>query len=270
MSTKAHQFFFENRIFDFRQFAEAMGNPEPSCRAMLSQHLKAGNIVRVKQNLYAAIPPGADSENYHIDPYAIISFLAKDAVIAYHTALQFYGLAYSVHFQQVFLSTEKIRDFKFRQDRFKVTQYPKSLPESQHFIFVDEIDHQGFIVRVTNQERTLVDTLDRINLSGGLEEVWRSLQNIQKVNIDNVIEYALLLNNATTIAKVGFYLRLRQKDWEIAESYFDQLKAQLPRSTHYLDRANRANGKYIKEWHITVPKELIEQGWEEQLDIGDI
>jgi len=270
MSSKAHKFFFEHKIFTFAQFAEAMANPVPTCRVMLNRHLKNGNIVHIKQGLYASIPSGADAERYPIDPYAIISLLTEDSLIAYHTALQFHGIAYSVYFQHTFQSEEKIRDFQFRQDRFKVTKYPKSLPKSKYFIFSEEIDHHGFIVRVTQLERTLVDALDRINLSGGLEEVWRSLNNIQKVNVANIVEYALLLGNATTIAKVGFYLRLRQKEWKMEENYFSQLKAHLPRSVHYLDRKNRINGKYIKEWRIVIPSELIGEQWEEILDGSDI
>src|SRR3990167_9255977 len=270
MLTKAHKFFFEHKLFILEQFVRAMGNPTSTCKIMLNQHLKTGNIVRIKQRLYASIPSGADTRSYPIDPYAVISMLAPDALIAYHTALQFHGVAYSVHFQHVFQSREKIRDFQFRQDRFTVTKYPKSLSKQKRFIFVDEIDHHGIKVRVTQTERTLVDVLDRINLSGGLEEVWRSLNNIQHVNIDKIVKYALLLNNATTIAKVGFYLRSRQKEWKIAEHYFLKLKKYLPKSVHYLDRKNKTEGKYIKEWRIIVPAELITESWEEILDRDDI
>ena len=145
-----------------------------------------------------------------------------------------------------------------------------SLPKPHRQIFVDEIDHHGFLRRVTQIERTLVDVLDRINLSGGLEEVWRSLSNIQHVKVENIIKYALLLNNSTTIAKVGFYLQLRQKEWKIEEQQLNPLKTHLPRSTHYLDRKNRIHGKYIKMWHIIVPDELIDEKWEENLDREDI
>ena len=247
-----------------------MGNPIPTCRTMLSKHAKRGNVVRIKQGLYAPVPSGADPAKYPIDPYIIISALAPDTVIAYHSALQFHGFAYSVHFQHIFQSNHKIREFTFRQDRFKVVKFPKSLPESKHAIYVDSIDYHGVMVRVTSKERTLVDTLDRINLSGGLEEVWRSLNSIQDVTIEKILQYALLLDNATTIAKVGFYLRLRQSEWKISESDFDRLKVKLPKSTHYLDRKNRTYGKYIKEWRIVVPTDLLGQNWEELLDVEEI
>src|SRR3990167_9943532 len=95
MLTKAHKFFFEHKIFTFEQFVRSMANPVPTCKIMLNQHLKTNNIVRIKQGLYATTPSGADAKNYPIDPYAIISMLAPDALIAYHTALQFHGVAHS-------------------------------------------------------------------------------------------------------------------------------------------------------------------------------
>lgn len=270
MATKAQKFFFEHKIFSFEQFANAMANPDPTCKIMLNQHVKTGSIIRIKQGLYASIPSGADPDSYPVDPYAIISCLAEDVLIAFHTALEFHGLAYTVYFQHTFQSVKKIREFQFRQDRFKVTQYPKALPASKYLFLVDEVDHHGFIVLVTNIERTIVDVLDRINLSGGLEEVWRSLNNIQSIKAEDVVNYAILLNNTTTNAKVGFYLRLRQKEWKISEDNFTELKKHLPRSAHYLDRNTRKNGKYIKEWQLVVPNDLVEQNWEDVFDMGDI
>lgn len=63
----------------------------------------------------------------------------------------------------------------------------------------------GVDLRVTSLERTLVDVLDRPDLSGSWEEIWRSLESIEFFDLDQVITYALLLGNATTAAKVGFF-----------------------------------------------------------------
>ncbi len=270
MNTKAHTFFFENKIFTLEQFAAAMGNALATCYTMLSRHVKTGNVIRIKKGLYASIPSGADSTKYPVDPYIVISALADDTVIAYHSALQFHGLAYSSEFQHIFQSSHKIVEFTFRQDRFKAVQFPKSLSKSIHNLYVDSIDYHGVMVHVTSKERTLVDTLDRINLSGGLEEVWRSLNNLQDIEIEKVLQYSLLLNNATTNAKVGFYLRMRQPEWKIAEQDLNKLKTKLPKSTHYLDRDHSTDGKYIKEWRIVVPTELLGQNWEELLDAEEI
>jgi hypothetical protein len=45
----------------------------------------------------------------------------------------------------------------------------------------------------------LVDVLDRPDLSGGWEEIWRSLETIEYFDLDEIVAYARLLDNATTI-----------------------------------------------------------------------
>jgi predicted transcriptional regulator of viral defense system len=47
-------------------------------------------------------------------------------------------------------------------------------------------NRSGVDLRITILERTLVDVLDRPDLSGSLEEIWRSLENvILKTDISN-------------------------------------------------------------------------------------
>ena len=47
-----------------------------------------------------------------------------------------------------------------------------------------------------------MDVLDRPDLAGGWEEVWRSLESVEFFDIDQVVRYSLLLENATTCAIV--------------------------------------------------------------------
>lgn len=63
-------------------------------------------LVRVRRGLYAVVPPGASAESYPVDPFLLASRMAKDAVQAYHTALEFHGEAYSVYeYFTLFIST---------------------------------------------------------------------------------------------------------------------------------------------------------------------
>ncbi len=67
------------------------------------------------------------------------------------------------------------------------------------------MDRRGLEVRVTGLERTLVDVLDRPYLSGTWEEIWRSFDSVDFFDLDKVVEYSILLGNAITAAKVGFF-----------------------------------------------------------------
>jgi predicted transcriptional regulator of viral defense system len=114
-------------------------------------------------------------------------------------------------------------------------------------------------------ERTLVDVLDRPDLSGSWEEIWRSLEGIEFFDLDQVVEYALLLDNATTIAKVGFYLEQHRESLMVEEGHLNPLRDRRPRQPHYLDSSNRRSGKLVANWNLVVPVAVFERTWGEVL-----
>jgi predicted transcriptional regulator of viral defense system len=68
---------------------------------------------------------------------------------------------------------------RFRGNEFRGVLFPKALREKEEELFgVNREDRAGLQVRVTSLERTMVDLLDRPDLSGGYEEIWRSWEEI--------------------------------------------------------------------------------------------
>ena len=121
----------------------------------------------------------------------------------------------------------------------------------------------GFPVRVTSLERTLVDVLDRPRLSGGWEEVWRSLESVEFFDVEAVMDYARLLGNATTAAKVGFYLEQHGESLMVEPDQIEHLRRHRPRRPHYLDGARNGRGRPVSAWNLVVPREVVDRAWEE-------
>ncbi len=124
-------FFRKHPIFTSRELAEYLlshrkAGPRTQ-ESILSYYRKTGRIINIRNGLYAVIPPGADPKMYEIDPFLITSKLAPDAVLSYHTALEFYGRAYSV--QEAFTcSCFRPRcPFVFRSRTFRGVTFPKAL-----------------------------------------------------------------------------------------------------------------------------------------------
>jgi predicted transcriptional regulator of viral defense system len=126
-----------------------------------------------------------------------------------------------------------------------------------------EADRFGLDVRVTGLERSLVDVLDRPDLAGSWEEIWRSLESVEFFNLDKVVEYVLLLENATTAAKVGFFLEQHRETLMVEDVYLKSLQQLRPRRPHYFDRARRKDGRLLKRWNLVVPSAVIERSWAE-------
>ncbi len=260
-------FFATHPVFtteDLTTFLARRDSRSPWTRkALLAYHEKQGRLLRVRRGLYCVVPAGADPATCPVDAYLLAAKMTDDAVLAYHTALELHGKAYSVFEEIQYLTGRAARPVTFRSYRFRPVQLPRKLVASGKPRFaVKEVDRAGMTVAVTSLERTLVDVLDRPDLGGGWEEIWRSLEMVEFFDLDVVVEYALLLENATTAAKVGFFLEQHKEALMVETSHLEPLRARRPRRPHYLERGRRG-GRLVSDWNLVVPEEVLERAWQE-------
>ena len=121
----------------------------------------------------------------------------------------------------------------------------------------------GLDVAVTGFERTLVDLFDRPDLGGGVEEVWRSLATVEFFDLEAVTEYAALLGNATTVAKVGFFLEAHRERLMVSDAHLARLRRRRPRQPHYFENRDAGKGRLVAGWNLVVPNSVMSQVWEE-------
>ncbi len=238
-------------------------NPR-SREALLSYHLRQGRLLRVRRGLYAVVAPGSTPETSPVDPYLVAAKSAADSVLAYHTALEVHGKAHSVFERFFFQSSKPLRPTTFRTYRFECVLFSKTLRQAgqQHFA-TKTLERSGVELRVASLERTLVDLLDRPDLGGGWEEIWRSLESVEYFDLDQVLAYVRLLGNRTTAAKVGYYLQQHATALMVEDRHLDPLRQLRPQQPHYLERGRR--GKLVRDWNLVVPQSLAARSWEEVL-----
>ncbi len=250
---------------DLEKYLSSVGRVGPRNReAILAHCQRAGRTVRVRRGLYAAIPPGTDPDSYPIDPLLVAARLTWDAVLSHHTALEFHGRAYSVRNHFVYSSSDPLGSLTFRSHVFRGAKFPQALRLSGKENFgVLTAERSGGELRVTSLERTLVDVLNRPDLSGSWEEIWRSLESIEFFDLDRVLEYTRLLGSATTGAKVGFFLEQHREFLMVDHSHLEALRDLRPRQPHYLDRARRKPGRLVSEWNLVVSQDVLDRAWGE-------
>jgi predicted transcriptional regulator of viral defense system len=163
--------------------------------SLLAHHMKTGRILRIRRGLYVSVSFGFSPESCPLDTFLLAGTMSDDAVLAYHTALEFYGKAHSFQKRLLFLTGRAIRPVTFRgYDSEGGICFPKTLVENKkEFFAVDTAERVRYPVRVTSLERTMVDVLDRPSLGGGWEEIWRSLESVEFFDVDKVVDYSLLL-----------------------------------------------------------------------------
>lgn len=265
---KTNEFFSRHMVFcieELDRFLEnRTKNVTKSRKNILEFHRRKGRIVKLRRGLYATVPAGFDPAKYPVDPYLVASKMTGDAVLAYHSALEIHGYAHSVFNQFYFLSEKRVKPFRLQSYEIRSVTIPSRLvAKSKSFYGVEERDRMEDKIKVTNIERTLVDVLDRPDLSGGWEEIWKSLEPLAYLGTDKILEYLLLLENATTTAKVGFFLETHQESLMVDDVFLCALEELRPKEPHYLSRRNRGNAGLAKRWNLLVPKEILNRSWEE-------
>lgn len=265
---KLNKFFSTHPVFtvsELDKFLAQQGSRNHWTRkALLAHHRKQGRILPVRRGLYAVVPPGASPDTCPVDPYLLAARMTDDAVLGYHTALEFHGNAYSVYEQFFYLAERKSAPATFRSYRFRCVLFPRKLRAQGKMNFGVQVgERAGIPVRVTSLERTLVDVLDRPDLGGSWEEIWRSLESVEFFDLNRVVDYALLLGNATTVAKVGFFLDQHRDPLMVEEAHLRPLRDHRPRNPHYLSRGARKPGHFIPDWNLIVPAAVLERSWAE-------
>jgi len=265
---KIEQFFYERPVFRHEEFAAwkaSKAEIKPaSVNTALRYYLKVGQIKRVRRKLYAVVPPNQSPKNVSIDPYLIAGKVTEDAVLGYHTALELMGMAYSTFGQFTYITVQKSKPFEFQGQWFQSVAIPTALQTKQKaLVNVDAINRQGVSLKVTNPERTFVDVLDRIELCGGWEEVCRSIQHFSVLDIDKVIAYCLLLENARLNATVGYFLSQRKGAFAVNDVQLKPLLNAIPKTPQYASKRTKEKFVLVKNWNILLPVSVIHQSWEE-------
>jgi predicted transcriptional regulator of viral defense system len=265
---KLGEFFSRHAVFTVREIelflsARESGNANTR-KSLLTYHRSQGRIIPVRRGLYATVPVGTDPVSFRIDPYLLASKLAPDAVLSYHTALEFHGKAYTVYRNLTYTSSTKALPLKFQSHEFRGVPMPQRLrTKGKDMYGVSRLSRSGVEIRVTNHERTLVDVLDRPDLTGSWEEIWRSLESVEFFDLDQVVGYAMLLENATTAAKVGYFLDKHRENLMVEDADLEPLLRMRPRQPHYLIRGKRKDCRWVKDWNLMIPKEILNKSWGE-------
>jgi predicted transcriptional regulator of viral defense system len=256
------------KIFTFEDFVSSHAHKNTTHETLynlLFYHQKKGHIMRIRRGLYCVVPQGINPHDCPVDSFLVTSKMTADAVLAYRTALDFFGKLHTITNEFLYLSKKnESKPFIFRGITYRAISIPTALKKSDQIEYGVECLGRGEQkVRVTSLERTFVDILDRPRLCGSWEEIWRSFENIEYLDLDKVVEYALLLHNTTTIAKVGFFLETHREEWMVSESYLNELQRHLSKKPLYLERGLKEPHKLITQWNLIVPLSIINRQWEE-------
>lgn len=252
------RFLMTHALFTREELAQALTERATST---LSSHLtrwqRQGRILRVKRGVYVR----REGDGKVVDYLALAARMAPDAAIAYHTALEGHGLAHS-YFETLYFATwTKTKPVIFRGRRFSPVRPPAGVQQNgRRDAWVEEIDRRGLPVRITTVERTIADVLHRPDLSGGLEEAWRSCSSVQGLDLRDLEQYVRAVGSRVLAAKVGLFLERHADVLAVSGTALKRFRLLAPTVPVYMERGRP--GTVVREWNLVAPEELLAGEWE--------
>ena len=225
---KITQFFNTHPVFRFSEFKSFMGERKPGCSVnncytTLQNYTRKGDIVHVRKGLYVVTSKAVNATPNN--PFLLVGKATDDAILAYHTALESHGFAYTHFNEHSYLTTKRTTSFNFEHQHYRAIPIQKKLEK----IGIEEKLIFGIAVRQTTLERTIVDVLDKPNLSGGWEEITRSLELVNNFKPELCLDYALKLNRSSIIAKLGYAFENFYSHLKISDDILDELRKHIPK-----------------------------------------
>jgi predicted transcriptional regulator of viral defense system len=248
--------FHQLKIFhkkDVLSFAQ----DENAVKELLRRYKKLGLISQIRRDLYV-VNDLADKTNL-ATKFEIASRITSSSYLAYHAALEYYGLANQVFYELYVSSDERFNNFEY---------------EGINYTYCDSRILVGVVnppmdslVKVTDLERTVVDCIDCIGRSGGLEELIASFSLITFLKEEQLLNYLKAYNKQVLYQKAGLILSYFQNEMKLSDNFFIECRSQISNSIRYLTDPNESN-TYFKEWKLYAPENILsflEQGGNENV-----
>ncbi len=238
------------RIDDIK---EELGTTYNNAKKIASKLHSKGWLERIEAGKYLIIPLDAGEKSIYTEhEFVIASNLVSKYYIGFLSALNFHGMTEQTPFS-VFVVTTK------RKDNKTIHGIP------YNFITLDERKFFGFEayavgshnINISTLEKTIVDSLDHLEYSGGITEVVKGLRESKNdLNINKLIEYAIKMNSGAVVKRLHFLLDFM--NYEIPNE--NQLKEHYTDSYSLLDNTRPDRGKYDSKWKlkININKEELE------------
>ena len=226
---------------------------------MLTQHLQAGNIRRIARGVFASVPKHADAATWSVDRFLAASRLRHCGTIAYHSALELHGYAYTEWHDVQVIAEGEPGLFEAAGFACRFVRPPRGFAPPDGVMVVDRLGQE---VRVTTIERTIADLFDRYDLAGDAEELFNSLDLVVRIDALALVRYVRALGKATTAGAMGFWLGREHRRLGVPDAALDNLRALMPVQPRYVLGTKSGEGRTARGWNVILPVDILERRFE--------
>jgi predicted transcriptional regulator of viral defense system len=226
-------------------------------RKYVKRLVDAGKLQPIRKGLYAVLSPLEKPEKHEMDKLLIASKIRKDYYLGFHTALEYYGSAYSAFNEAYVCVQAKDRFDTFHYGRFTFKPVFTRDTVSQ----IVEKHYGPSITRVSSKERTLIECIERVQYAGGWEECIKSLAELSGIDFEKLVTLTFDQKKQILLRQVGYfleYLRNTSPFYEhVSQDLLEKLRTRVKGSPQYLIR--KEPGELNARWRLYIPEDFEEK-----------
>jgi predicted transcriptional regulator of viral defense system len=215
--------------------------------SLLQSYKKKGYIEQVKRNLYVTI--SMETKQPVAGRYRIASNIKSDSYITHHSAFEYYGYGNQVYYEVYVAAKAKFAKFEYDD-----VTYRYIAPRIDEGVVLG-----GDGVRVTDLERTVIDSINDFERIGGLEELLHCLELVPSLHEDKLLRYLKLYGKKFLYQKSGYLLEHYQQTFRLSDAFYQACAGQKAKSVRYLYRGiEKQQPVFNQRWQLFVPENLLD------------
>ena len=231
-------------VFSMKE-VNALYSSERTARAALGKLLKENMILKIRNGLYTCV--SGENGGPVANRFQVASAISPSSYVSHHTAFEYYGNVDQIFYEVYVGSETRFHDFVF---------------DGYIYHYVKEQMKEGIVspeysggVRVTDKERTIVDSIRDINLIAGLEEVLSCVVSVNNIDENKMLNYLAGYGSGFLYQKTGFIFSEYQMELGISNDFIKMCKERSGNSKRYLTNGISEPG-YSGEWKLVYPKNI--------------
>ena len=223
----------------------ALYSSERTARVALEKLLKENMVLKIRNGLYTCV--SGENGGPVANRYQVASAITPSSYVSHHTAFEYYGSVDQVFYEVYVGSETRFHDFEFDGYTY---HYVKG--QMKDGIISPEF---GGGMRVTDKERTIIDSIKDLNLIAGLEEVLSCVMSMANIDEEKMLNYLAQYDNTFLYQKIGFIFSEYQKELGISDAFIKLCKDRIGNSKRYLTNGISTPG-YSSEWKLVYPRNI--------------
>lgn len=233
-------------VFKIDDVQKFVGNKKTSY-TKINRLMKKGLVRKIRKNIYSVVNP--TTGQIVANRYQIACAITDTAYISHYSAFEYYGLTNQVFYEVYVSSKTKFNHFEYDHITYKyvASRISEGIFEAKNTTGV----------KITDMERTVVDSIRDFNKIGGFEELLNCIEGIPFLNENKLKRYLDLYNTQVLYQRVGYILDHYRKEMQLSEEFTEYCKNKIGKSRRYLVNESKNNSFYNSEWKLMVPEGLF-------------